>query len=291
VADRVTSRAPEAVERAADELYGLPLPDFTKARDELARRLRQEGLRDEANAVKALRKPTVGAWALNQLAQRRSKEVERLLSTGKRLRDAQAALLAGGDRAALQRASAEERELVDKLTRDATAVAGEAGTGGTASLDERIRATLHAAALDEETAAELAAGRLVREREAAGLFGAASAAPRPAGKAAADRSAVTGKRSNGKEPKKVAERRRKLERELESARAEERKAQREHAAAAKAAERAGKQARETRRRADEALHRAKEADAGLREAERRARDAAMAYDRATRAVASAEKKL
>ena len=43
-------RAAEPVQRAADELYGLPLPDFTKARDEHARRLREEGLRDEAEA-------------------------------------------------------------------------------------------------------------------------------------------------------------------------------------------------------------------------------------------------
>ncbi len=81
-----------------NDLYGLPLADFTKARDELARRLRREGRRDDAEAVKALRKPTVAAWALNQLARRRPGDVERLLATGERLREAQEALLAGGDR-------------------------------------------------------------------------------------------------------------------------------------------------------------------------------------------------
>ena len=166
-----------------NDLYGLPLADFTKARDELARRLRREGRRDDAEAVKALRKPTVAAWALNQLARRRPGDVERLLATGERLREAQEALLAGGDRVALQRASAEEREMVDKLTRDATAVAGEARTSATGSLEERIRGTLRAAALDQQTADELAAGRLLHEREAAGLFGGASvetASPRKA---------------------------------------------------------------------------------------------------------------
>src|SRR5207245_6823398 len=99
-------RSGDAAERASDELYALPLADFTKARDELVRHLRREGLRHEAQAVKALRKPTIAAWTLNQLARRRPEEVERLLAIGKRMRTAQEALLAGGDRSSLQLASA-----------------------------------------------------------------------------------------------------------------------------------------------------------------------------------------
>ena len=47
----------------ADDLYALPPGDFTRARDERAKALRKEGRREEADAVKALRKPTVAAWA------------------------------------------------------------------------------------------------------------------------------------------------------------------------------------------------------------------------------------
>lgn len=256
----------KAVEQAADELYGLPLSDFTKARDEIARRLRKEGKRDEAEAVKMLRKPTAAAWALNQIARQRPQDVQRLLSAGQQLRKAHEALLAGGNRAALQKASAQERELIDALTRDATAVAGEAGTASTAALDERIRNTLHAAALDEDTAAELAAGRLVHDREAVGMFGAGdaeSAAPRKARKGAAKREADTGSRDH--------------ERALAAARSDERKAQREYATAVKAAERA-------RNRAAEAEQRAEDARAGLREAERREQDTAKAHQQAARAV-------
>jgi hypothetical protein len=291
-------------ERAADELYGLPLADFTRARDDMARSLRREGRREEAEAVKALRKPTVAAWALNQLARRRPKDVERLVATGERLREAQEALLAGGDRSALQRATAEERELVAKLTRDAIALASEGGTGATATLGERIASTLHAAALDEETAAELAAGRLLREREAVGLFGAASVELRPARRAvsaAASESpagASTGAAAKSRrraagadaEARRAAERR-EAERELAAARAEERKARRERAAAAKATEHADKRAQDAQSRADEARERADEARAGVREAKQREREAAKALERATRAVASAEKKL
>jgi hypothetical protein len=276
-------RPSEAVQRAADELYGLPFPEFTKARDEHARRLRKEGLRDEAQAVKALRKPTVAAWALNQLARRRPDEVGQLLTIGRRLREAQDALLAGGDRSTLQHAFAEERELVSELTSDATAIAGEAGGPVGESLGERIRSTLHAAALDEQTAASLAAGRLVREREAVGLFGGPPAGAEPA--------APAKRRGDRRRPQKDAQRLRKLGQELRAARADEQKARREHAGAAKASERAGKRAKDAQRQADDARRRAEQARAGLREAERREREAATASDRAARAVASAERNL
>ena len=256
----------DATDRAADELYGLPLAEFTKARDDLARRLRKERKRDEADAVKAMRKPTVAAWALNQIARKRPQDVQRLLSAGKQLRKAHEALLAGGDRSALQKASARERELIDTLTQDATAVAGEAGTASTAALDERIRTTLHAAALDEETAAGLAAGRLVHDREAVGMFGSGDAAPvepREPRKGAAKRAEDTGSRER--------------DRALAAARSDERKAERDHATAAKATERA-------RNRAAEAEQRAADARAALREAEHREQGAAKAHQQAARAV-------
>jgi hypothetical protein len=250
------------IDKATDELYGLPLAEFTKARDEVARRLRKEGKDDEADAVKALRKPTAAAWALNQVARQRPKDIKQLLATGKRLRKAHEALIGGGDRSALQAASAEERELIDSL-------AGDAATSAT--LEERIRDTLHAAALDEQTAAELAAGRLTHEREAVGFGGAPSAAAAPA-----RRTAVKPPRPDAK--------RQALERDLASAKAEEQKTKREHDRSLNTVERAGA-------RADEAQRRADGLRAALREAEQRERAAAKAADRAVRAVDAAKKKL
>ena len=182
----------KTVEQAADELYALPPADFTRARDERAKALRKEGRRDEADAVKALRKPTVAAWALNQLARRRAKDVERLVAAGEELRAAQEELLAGGDRKAFQSAAAKEREQVAKLAGEATELVSEAGERASPALQEKISETLHAAALDEDTAEELRAGRLVREREAIGGFGGVMAAP-PA-RAAGGRRRVTGRR-------------------------------------------------------------------------------------------------
>ena len=179
----------KAVEQAADELYALSPGEFTGARDERAKALRKEGHRDDADAVKALRKPTVAAWALNQLARGRPKELGRLLAAGENLRAAQEELLAGGDRQAFQDAAAKERDEVAKLAGETAKLAAEAGERASPALTDKVAATLHAAALDEETAEELRAGRLVREREAIGGFGAMSAETPPRGRGASSKGA------------------------------------------------------------------------------------------------------
>ena len=164
-----------------DRLYGLPLDEFVRQRDELAKRLRRDGDREAADDVKRLRKPSAGAWALNQAVRRRRRETEQLLAAGERLRAAHEALLSGGDPAALREAMQEERTLASALADCAEAIASETGKSGPA-LRERVRSTLHAATVDEEARAELASGRFLREREAVGLgpFGAgAAAAPAP----------------------------------------------------------------------------------------------------------------
>jgi hypothetical protein len=267
------------------ELYRLPLGEFTRARDELARRLRKEGRRDEADAVKSLRKPTLAAWAVNQLAHRRRGAVKQLLDTGRRLRDAQGTLLSGGDRDALKRASAEERKLVDGLTRDATAIAGEARTAAGGDLAERIRNTLHAAALDEETAAALRDGRLTREREAVGLFGTALPAGGRATKAPA------GKGARGEKAPKAQPTDREALKVLAGARSAEQKARRNHARAAQVAERAERQLKEAQAKAEEARRRADAARAAVRDARRSEKEASKAAERAGRDVAAAERRL
>ncbi|MEA2456808.1 MAG: hypothetical protein QOI45_3070, partial [Thermoleophilaceae bacterium] len=150
-----------------DRLYGLPLDEFVHERDELARNLNRAGDREAGGRVKALRKPTVGAWALNQAVRRRRAETEALLATGERLREAHEQLLAGGDQATLREAMDQERGLTSALADCAEAIASETGKSGPA-LRDRVRSTLHAAAVDEEAREELARGRFVREREAVG---------------------------------------------------------------------------------------------------------------------------
>jgi hypothetical protein len=273
------------VKQAADELYGLVPEKFTRARDARVKELRAQGDREAANAVKALRKPTVAAWALNQLARSRSKDLEGLLSAGEELRAAQEELLGGGDRSAFQEAAAAERELVAKLSADATTLASEAGERGS-GLQEKLAATLHAAALDEETAEQLRAGRLTREREAIGGFGApggpvtkqpAKAKPRkPERPAKAERKAS---------PDDSAQRQR-----LAAARTDERHARRELEAAERAVQHAQERADAAAAHAAEAAERARTTAERLKEAKRAEAAARKAHTRASRALESAERK-
>jgi hypothetical protein len=50
-----------------DELFKVPLAEFTGNRNALAARLKKESRAEDAERVKALSKPSVSAWAVNQL--------------------------------------------------------------------------------------------------------------------------------------------------------------------------------------------------------------------------------
>src|SRR5438105_2846821 len=153
--------APMPPNEIADRLYALPIRDFTRARNEAAAELRKAGRREEADEVKALRKPTAAAGAVNRLVREHRDEVEEYLAAATALRDAQVA--GKGDVAA---ATKRERELLGRLVR----LAGD-----------QVRQTLQAAAVDDEAAEALRRGRLERELEPRG-FGTllAHAKPPPA---------------------------------------------------------------------------------------------------------------
>src|SRR5579872_5994374 len=96
------------------DLYGLPLEQFTEQRNALARELRTDGRRDEAAALSKLRKPSVAAWAVNQLVRTQRREVDALFLAGDALMRAQADLLAhGGEAGALRAAVDAERAAVE----------------------------------------------------------------------------------------------------------------------------------------------------------------------------------
>jgi hypothetical protein len=148
-----------SVDEIIDRLYGLAPEEFTRARNEAERDLRKAGEREDADQVRALRKPTAAAGAVNRVVRSRRAQVEAFLEAAARLRDAQ---LAGkGDLAAAAQA---ERVALDKLV----------GLGG-----ESVRATLEAAAVDDDVARDLLRARLVREPEPAG-FGTLLAHAQPA---------------------------------------------------------------------------------------------------------------
>lgn len=162
---------PDPVAAAADLLYGLPLDEFTPARNAAAKELRDLGRGEEAEAVKALAKPTVAAWAVNQLTRRRHADLDEYLEAAAAVRDAQ---LGGGE--GLQEAIARQREALETLV---GAARDELGGAASETVSARIRQTLEAAAVDDGAAEAVLEGRLAKELEPAG-FGTLAAHAKPA---------------------------------------------------------------------------------------------------------------
>jgi hypothetical protein len=160
-----------------DRLYGLPLGEFTQARDERARELRKEGESEAADEVKALAKPSLSAWAVNQLARHERLQVRALMTASERLRKAQAKLLGGGGSGEVQAALERQREVVGALVESAQDVLQAAGHPATEAMLERIRGTLTAAAGDEEGARLVATGRLAKDLDPAGFGGFSAVEP------------------------------------------------------------------------------------------------------------------
>jgi hypothetical protein len=73
------------LDEATDELYAADLDAFVADRTRLARELKEGGDGEAAAKLAKLKKPTVAAWALNQLARRHRRDVDLLLDAGHRL--------------------------------------------------------------------------------------------------------------------------------------------------------------------------------------------------------------
>ena len=151
------------------DLYALPLDEFTAARNAHAKRLKDAGDADAAKAAKALRKPSRAAWAINQAVRAEPGAVKDLVDAGKRLARAQDAALSGkrGGGDDLRAAIAAQGEAVERLTE---AAGRELDAPGGTQVD-RVRETLRAVAGDEELRAEVEAGTVTRDHEAAGFGG------------------------------------------------------------------------------------------------------------------------
>ena len=123
-----------------DELFKLPLAEFTGARNELARRLKQGGRADDANVVKTLAKPPVSAWTVNQLYWHHRDAFEQLLAAGQRFRKAQR----GGKVSDMRGALDARREALSQLSDLAGSMLRDAGHNPTPDMIRRVTTTLEA---------------------------------------------------------------------------------------------------------------------------------------------------
>ena len=130
--------------------------------------------------MKALRKPSVAAAAVNRLVREHRAEVEQFLRAAAALRDAQ--FSGKGDLAA---SAKREQEELQRLT----------GSGG-----EVVRQTLLAAAVDDDAARQLLEARLEQEPEPRGFGTLLAHAPAAAASSRAGAPVRTGRRPRRPRP-------------------------------------------------------------------------------------------
>jgi hypothetical protein len=143
-------------EEALDRLYAAPPDRFTAERDALAKNLKTSD-KAAAAAVKALRRPPVTAWALNQVARNHADDLSALFEADAELNRSQRE---GAGREALAEAGRARREIIGRLVTAATRTLEEAGHPDSPANRDRIARTLAAVAMDAEGRDALARGRL-----------------------------------------------------------------------------------------------------------------------------------
>lgn len=256
-----------AADDSIDQLYRLPLGEFTAARNALAKGHR------EGAAIKQLEKPSVPAWAVNQLYWGDRAVYDAVVAASEELRAAHRKVLSGKD-ADLRDAEKRHREAVRAAVERAREILTAAGQATTQQTMTAVSETLEA--LPSTTDGP---GRLVRPLRPAGFEALAGIASGPA-RGPADRGAglrlVAGRRDSGDRKRDEAEQRRAAERAKQEAEEEEKRR--------KAAEREVRQAAAAEARARSAVEKAQ------RDVERRESDLAAAreaLDRARRTLKEA----
>jgi len=248
-----------ALERELDALYQLPLDQFTTARDELAKRLRADGQDDQAEQVKALRKPPVAVWLVNRLVREDELDVQRLLKAGESLAKTQAKVAQGQSPEAFLDARREEQRALERLTRAAQSLADREGVGSRAI--DRATQTLRAASLTGEGRRLLKQGRLTEELQPPGFEALAEMNFTPPTRQSERSRAATATPGDPRRTLKEARD------SLHRLRAEEDELRGAARAAARAAERAEAEARKKRGEADRAQSLADQATSRLDAAE------------------------
>lgn len=239
---------------SAEDLYGLALDEFTSERNELAKRLRSEGEKEEAARVAKLRKPSTAAWAVNQLVRTQKKAIGELFDAGDEMIDAQSQAIGGnGSADAIKAATQKQREATTKLLKAAAGLLSSDGHELPASVQERVSETLRAAAIDPESREQVSDGCLVKELHFTGLAGFTADAQTSA---RADRAKEKRERETAlraaKEEQGEAERELKqAQRQLEAAERELTQAERTRDKAAKAVQAAEEALDEARERTEQ----------------------------------------
>jgi len=127
-------------------LYAEPLDRFMDARRELVAGLRAAGDREAGTEAGRLRKPSVAAWTVNQLARRQPRDVAALFDANDQLRSVQSGRRGGRD--AFRDAVAARQRVLARLDDSARELLEESGSNASRVTLDRVVATFLATASD-----------------------------------------------------------------------------------------------------------------------------------------------
>ena len=284
-----------------DALFKLPLTEFIGTRKKLAAQLKKDGNADEAERVKALAKPPVSAWTVNQLYWTHREEFDELLATGQRFRKAQTS----GKMANMREALDGRREALSQLSDLATEILRDAGHNPSLDTLRRITTTLEALSSYESLSDGLTPGRLTQDVDPPGFdsFGSfvpsaakAKRAPDPPKVSPAKKSVTASSKPQSRTAAAEATQREERQARINAAKVSLQGAKKSLAAARamtksleaaqKRAEAVAKEAEKQRRQAEE---RFKKASAASEDAIERAQSIAAELTEATQALREAER--
>jgi hypothetical protein len=165
-------------------LFKAPLTEFTAARNALAARLKKAGHSDEAARIKSMSKPSISAWAVNQLYWHRREAFDALIAAGRRFGRAQASQLSGQS-VDMREPLAARREALSNLLRVADDLLRQAGHNAAPDTMRRLTTTLEALSIYSLLSEGPSAGRLTEDVDPPGFESLAALIPTLGG---ADRS-------------------------------------------------------------------------------------------------------
>jgi hypothetical protein len=273
--------ASRRLETDIDRLYQLPLEEFTAARNALARTAG-----DDAADVRQLVKPSIPAWAVNQLYWKQKELYDTLIDASTAVRKTHKTIL-GGRRADLREPTRAHEEAVDAALKGALALLQEAGHPATEATRQGVLTTLRALPTNEPP------GRLTETLQPGGfemLQGLSIAGAKGAIRAKVEPARTDpGRREAGKAGRQKAE----VDPELEAQRAEAAQALREAEQAWRREEfesmRVTREADKTTKQLERAREALKTAQQVLEEAEAAAEAAARERDAVARRAKETER--
>ncbi|WP_392507656.1 hypothetical protein ACF3NT_12080 [Naumannella halotolerans] len=145
-----------------DQVYAVPLEEFTGLRDDLAKQARSSGDRELAKTIKSLRKPTTSAWLVNRWSRANREDVDQLLELAELLAQAHRTLSADD----LRTLSRQRTRLINSLTR---AVAASSPGTVSAATGNEVGQILTGALTDQALAQRLRTGTVTQAVAASGF--------------------------------------------------------------------------------------------------------------------------